>query len=115
MVIVTIKQSKIDRNGNVYTGFFAQNTATGATVAATISGGESNITCALRDAFDDWETMRQHVYTHVETLPIRQYDRWAKGLPYAGCTSNDIVPFLIQHLGDFTCTVSRRFKKEPNK
>jgi hypothetical protein len=83
---VLILKSKIDLNGNSYYSCIITRTSDGKMARGQISGGESNVTYAMRVYFDNWESF---IYT-VQELPKREYNRLTKSFPYIGCTPDEI-------------------------
>ena len=88
--ILTIYNSKIDRNGNVYWAFRWFDTITSKAVTASISGGESNISCIPRVLGLDF----MEVVCQSEEMGIREFNRFTKKLPYAGCTPDELAEFI---------------------
>jgi len=81
-----INNSKCDINGNRYFCAVITRTSDGARAGGQITGGESNVTYSLRQFFGDWGSF---IYTRVE-LPIREYNKLTKNMPYLGCTPDEI-------------------------
>ena len=95
--ILHIINSKRDKFGNCYFGFVYTDVATGKEVLGKISGGDSNIRCAARwDLGLEWEDMNV-VCTEMK---IREFDRWAKDVPYAGCEPTNIAEFIKSKLAE---------------
>ena len=69
MLIVETFNSLTDTTGNRYFALCVENRDTGRSAIGTISGGESNISCALRELFGDWEAVRANCHTY-QTAPV---------------------------------------------
>jgi hypothetical protein len=85
MSILTAYYSKRDKFGNCYWAFRWQDKD--KTVQATSSGGESNIAGITR-------VMGGEVYFHVVEMGIREFNRFTKGWPHAGCTPSELAEFI---------------------
>jgi len=92
--VLTSYNSKRDRFGNCYWAFCWTSTATGRKAAGQVSGGESNIRDIIRAMGLE---SAQVAYNNVE-MGIRDFDRFAKGLPYAGCTADELALFVRAEL-----------------
>ena len=82
--------SKRDRNGNTYWAFRWTDVITGTKVVGTVSGGESNISCIVREMGLDWESCH---YTLTE-MPIREFNRLTKEWKYAGCPPAELAKYI---------------------
>lgn len=91
--IVEIINSRRDRYGNVYFLFIYTDTTSGKSVRGRISGGDSNISCAIRELHESTE-----VYWIRRELPIRAFGQWVKELAYAGCAPEEISKFIVREL-----------------
>jgi len=83
---VLILNSKMDLNGNRYFSCVITRLSDGKMASGQISGGESNVTYSMRQFFGDWDSF---IYTTKE-MPIREYNRFTKTMPYIGCTPEEI-------------------------
>ena len=88
-IIAEVVKSKADINGNRY--YFATITdiITGDSATGLLSGDESNVSQALRRNGYEWEEFK----VIVSELPIRQFDKITKKMPYMGCTDDEIMKF----------------------
>jgi hypothetical protein len=98
MLILNKLSSRRDKFGNCYHAISVENVETGLTASATISG--DNASTGLLELFGDWEAVRQHSRTHERELPIREFDRFKKDLPYAGCRGEDIAAWIVSAVGE---------------
>ena len=89
MKICKIYNSRMDIYGNRYWAFEFVDGKADVSVSAFIRGGLSNIESAVRGLAD---------YCHREELPIREFNRRAKGLPCAGCGVEDIATWIKKAL-----------------
>jgi len=92
--------SKRDRAGNCSWAFRYTDHASGKTVCATISGGESNIYGILRETDEakrtnDWD---RSVRFECHALKIRGWNRLTKGWGYAGCVPADLYKYIKAQL-----------------
>lgn len=96
---LTIINSKMDRNGNRYWAFTYTDVLTGISVSATISGGESNISGIRRcmGRVNGWD---DSIRTVRKEMPIREFQRFTKGLPYAGCAPEELASFIKKGIAD---------------
>jgi hypothetical protein len=92
--VLTSYNSKRDRFGNCYWAFCWTSTATGRKATGQICGGESNIQNIIRAMGLE---SAQIVYTNVE-MGVREFERFTKGLPYAGCTPEELALFIKAEL-----------------
>lgn len=98
--------SKRDSNGNCYWAFNYTDCETGKSINARISGGESNI-LATRFLLAKEGKGISHVGT--KQLGIREFNKFVKGLPYAGCHPLTIAAFIRESLtGEQTRFVIKR-------
>jgi hypothetical protein len=96
--ILEIFNSRRDSNGNCYWAFTYTDVATGKTVSANISGGESNISGIRRHLNPEVEGWDRSIKYSTTELPIREFNRLKKDWPYAGCASEDIAEFIREQL-----------------
>lgn len=90
--ILYIYNSRIDRAGNCYFAFCIVDTETGKTVRATMSGGDSNIRSMVYELNGGkWVA---NVSTSCEEMGIRDFNRFVKHWPFAGCTPQDLAAFV---------------------
>lgn len=89
--------TKGDKFGNVYWAFRFHEIASGKTVTAKISGGESNIYGILRhwDSVDDWDRSISFEIEQVKESTINKIKE------YAGCTSQELASFIRSKLAEF--------------
>jgi hypothetical protein len=99
MLIVEAFTSKIDVNGNTYTGIKAENTLTGKSAIGRISGGRSNVWAGLRELFGDWSAVHEHAKQIENQYSIREFNRLVKNTPYAGCTPDEIAKWITDSVG----------------
>lgn len=82
-----------DRFGNCYYAIELTNNTNQSTYAATISG--DNARAALFQYIGrDWEYVRGFCNLHTQRLGIREFNRFTKNLPHAGCTGEEISAHL---------------------
>lgn len=86
--------SEMDNNGNRYWAFRWTSTASGKTVRGTVSGGESNISCVVRQMGLGWES----VYYIRTELPKREFRTQTGDYPYAGCAPGALAAFVKREL-----------------
>ncbi len=91
--ILTVYNSKRDRNGNTYWAFRWTDTKTGMQATGRIAGGESNVTPVVRHMGLDWE----NVYYTRQQLGKREFRELTKDWPYAGCTMAEIIACIHAH------------------
>jgi len=91
--------SKRDFYGNCYWAFRFTDHLTGRTVEARISGGESNIQ-AIRNGWSKPNEWDASMTTRTTEMPIREFNAFAKPLPYAGCDPKDIAKFIRAKLAE---------------
>jgi hypothetical protein len=91
--ILECLNSRADIYGNRYFAFRYTDTATGKTVSATISGGQSNISSIPYYLHGQSYEPRDIHYTSEE-LPIREFNRLTKTWPHAGCTPEDLAQWI---------------------
>jgi len=94
--VAEVIESKMDVYGNIYNFVCVTNTLTGARALGHFSGNYSNIEHALKDLFGEWDFFM----VTRKTLPIREYNQRVKGLPYIGCTPDDLIPNIMKQWGD---------------
>jgi hypothetical protein len=92
--------SRRDSYGNTYWALRWVDHETGRETRGTVSGGKSNIYAILRETpaakvANDWD---RSVRFEVAELPIREFNRMTKGLPYAGCTPASLWAFIEREL-----------------
>jgi hypothetical protein len=91
--VLTAINSERDLNGNTYWAMTFTDTATGKTVQAQISGGESNIYAILRywGNPNDWD---RSIMFQTKSMKKREFHKLVKTWPYAGCNSEELATFL---------------------
>lgn len=92
--ILCCMNSVRDINGNRYWAFRYVDTATGKHVCGQVDGGESNVSCIVKEMGLTWD----EVYYYREEIPKREFQRRVKDLPYAGCRSESLVAFINKEL-----------------
>lgn len=86
----TIHNSRRDIYGNCYWAVTVTRTRDGKTAQGRTSGGGSNIRYAL------YSMGGSGGYTYSEDeMPIREFNRFVKDLPYVGCHPDDIATNLL--------------------
>lgn len=97
---LTAINSRQDSAGNCYWAFRFVHHATGETIEAKISGGQSNIYGIMHGMFgaDGWN---REIAFNTEELKIREFDRLTKDWPYAGCTSADLRQYITDRIPPF--------------
>lgn len=89
--VVHVINSRSDAYGNRYFAFIATRTQDGATATGIISGDDSNLAYAMQKMFGGYGSF----ILIREELPIRQWERKTKSWQYAGCTPDEINPFIL--------------------
>lgn len=90
--ILTAHHSRRDIYGNCYWFFTYTSTENGKTVRGKVSGSESNIRSIILELNGgEWS---ENAHFNVEEMPIREFNRAAKNLKYAGCTPDQLVEFI---------------------
>ena len=94
-ILIHAVHSKRDSYGNVYWAAYVTEVATGKTVAFTVCGGESNIRGIAFERSGEW---KNDYYFTVSELPIRQFNKQTKNLPYGGCTPKELWEYVKKEL-----------------
>ena len=87
--------SKADVYGNRYWMLTYIDHNTGNSWSGTVSGDVSNIRALARTESGDWD--RGVLHEEIE-MPIRAFNRLSKGLPYAGCSPEDIHRAIMENI-----------------
>jgi len=97
-LIINIISSKPDKFGNQYHMVTAFNPVNCKVVEAT-AGTHNNIATAEFHIRGRWpQTGEPRWVINRSEIPIRQFNRESKGLPYAGCDPKEILAFLRKEL-----------------
>lgn len=91
MIILECYSSKPDTYGNSYHYCHARRDSMRCEFSGSIPG---NIKSALYDFFGSWDALHENVHFIEVELPIREFNRRSKGLPYGGCTTKEIQATL---------------------
>lgn len=97
MLIVEMMSSRPDRAGGVYHAICVTNKNLNKTASATVTA--NNTESALRHLFGDWEAKRKYSHCVEQVHNIRAFNQIVKGLPYAGCTPEDIAAWIVANVG----------------
>lgn len=89
--IAEIYNSKMDIYGNCYWAFKVTNVESKYVVFATGSA-ESNIEYGVRK-------LDSQAYITKKQMPIREFNRFTKGMEYGGCSSDDVAKFIKERIG----------------
>jgi hypothetical protein len=92
-----IINSRRDIYGNCYFAGVYTDGRTDQSVSAAISGGESNARATARLLGERWGG---RIMIIDKEVPIREFDRWTKTIPHAGCTPEEIARNLVQLLNE---------------
>ena len=95
-MIAQVTKSKVDFYGNSYYFATITDVEKGKSATGILSGNESNISLALKTSGLEWGEF----VVNLSELPIRQFNKMAKGLPYMGCESNQIIEFCNRQWGN---------------
>lgn len=106
-LLLHIVNSKRDRSGNCYYFFVATDPKTGVWTEAKTSGGESNISSIYR--YMGLEADERSVT--YEEMPIRQFDRRVKEMPYAGCSPEDLAAWVTREFD----AIKKKLKAQARK
>ncbi len=88
-----IINSKADIYGNRYFAFVWTDNETGKSVTADLASSDN-----VRLSYYSMGLTSPELNTVQTEMPIRQFNRFVKGLPYAGCASDDIAKFIKLNL-----------------
>lgn len=88
--------SKVDRNGNTYAGIVFTDHETGHSVSGLV-GSEGNA-ILIRLHWQPEVRWDDGIRYTTQTLPIREFNRFFKGSPYAGCLPEEIVAWIKAEL-----------------
>ena len=94
---LTAINSKRDIYANCYWAFTYVDAETGNVFNATISGTNNNISIARRfisDGVNEFNDGNHIVYEERE-MGIREFNKYTKNWPYAGCTPQDIAGWIM--------------------
>jgi hypothetical protein len=90
--------SNPDTYGNRYWYMTYICQVTGMEVSGKVSGGYGNIRAVCHNFFGcgDWH---RGIQFYSEDLPIKEFNKRAKGLEYAGCTPDELQSFIYNKIG----------------
>ena len=89
--ITEIYNSKMDKYGNCYWAFKVTNVENKKSILAR-GDAYSNISYAVRKLDID-------TYITEKEMPIREFNRFTKGMVYGGCGSDDVAKFIKERIG----------------
>jgi hypothetical protein len=95
--IVRATYSKRDMYGNCYWAFSLTDGETGKTVSGKVSGGESNIRGIIYELSGGW---LNNYYFICNEMKIREFNRYTKNMPYAGCDPKELAKWCLKKLAE---------------
>jgi hypothetical protein len=102
---LTAIYSERDVNGNCYWAFRYVDAATGITIEAQHSGGESNIRSipyylANPDGKGEWNDAAHAIRFEVTAMKKREFQRLTGNWPYGGCSPEEMTRYIRKAIAD---------------